>query len=305
MVAKDRRTSSPANSVSVDSIKGTEAELSKTTPTKAKGELKTGPYRKKRGHHVEQSAAFKNKSGKDPMRQGALSVSQKEGALSKPKPKPGSSNSVAHQRAGQVQSAVDQGRLGKNVDVTLPADVKGRLPEVSVKATGSGTLMGTPSPWAEDVKGQYGLLGGGAHPEDALNATLSAAEERKAAEMLPTRIPGSKWQNVKEGAVTLLEKAAKSKGLKALVVAGGILAHGVAKAAPVVGTAVGAADVASEVQAGDPRRATLTAIGMSEIPFVSQTADIGLAIEDASGAAKEILDPEQKLEMWYYNTFLK
>ncbi len=103
----------------------------------------------------------------------------------------------------------------------------------------------------------------------------------------------------------ILEKAAKSKGFKAAVVTVGILGHGVAKAAPGVGLVVGASDVASEVEQGNGRRATLSAIGMSEIPYVSQAADIGLAVEDASWAAKEILDPEQKVEDWYYRTFLK
>jgi RHS repeat-associated protein len=102
-----------------------------------------------------------------------------------------------------------------------------------------------------------------------------------------------------------VEKVLKSKALKVVATVAPILASGVAKAAPLVGTLVGAADVANEVQAGDSRRATLTAVGMSEIPFVSQAADIGLAVEDAGWAAKEILDPEEKLEEWYLNAVLK
>ena len=102
-----------------------------------------------------------------------------------------------------------------------------------------------------------------------------------------------------------VEKIVKSKALKVVAAVAPILASGVAKAAPGVGIAVGAADVVNEAQTGGARRATLAAIGMSEIPIVSQVADIGLAGEDAGWAAKEILDPEQKLEMWYYNTFLK
>lgn len=97
----------------------------------------------------------------------------------------------------------------------------------------------------------------------------------------------------------------KSKALKVVATVLPILASGVAKAAPIVGTAAGAADVASEVSEGNSRRATLALIGMSEIPFVSQAADIGLAVEDAGWAAKDVLDPEQRLEMWYYNTFIK
>ncbi len=68
---------------------------------------------------------------------------------------------------------------------------------------------------------------------------------------------------------------------------------------------VGAADVASGVQSGSARRAMLATIGMIEVPIVSQTADIGLAVEDAGWVAEDILDPEQKLEQRYYTTFLK
>jgi hypothetical protein len=97
---------------------------------------------------------------------------------------------------------------------------------------------------------------------------------------------------------------ANSKVVKVGLAIAPILFSGVAKAAPGLGIAVGAADVVNEAQTGGARRATLAAIGMSEIPFVSQTADIGLAVEDAGWAAKEILDPKQKFEGWYYNTFL-
>lgn len=102
-----------------------------------------------------------------------------------------------------------------------------------------------------------------------------------------------------------LEKAMQSKAFKVIATVAPILAGGIAKATPAVGTAFGAADVLSEAQSGDARRATLAAIGMSEIPIVSQVADIGLAVEDAGWAAKEIFDPERNLEMWYYNTFLR
>ena len=309
LIVGDRATGTPPDKITVDPIKGTEGDVAKTTPTKGKGELKTGPYNKGkakvRGHHVVQSGAFKNKGGKDTLRSAALSVSQKEGALSQPKAVGKSSNSVAHVRAGQVQSAVDEGRLGKAKSLDLPADPAGKLPRVTVDASGDGTLTGGPSPWAEEVKGNLALQAGGAHPEDALNATLKASNERKAADMLPASIPGQKWQNVKEGVLSLVESAAKSKGVKATVAVGGVLLSGVAKAAPVVGIGFGAADLASEVKSGDARRATLAAVGMSEIPIVSQAADIGLAVEDAGWAAKEILDPGQQLEMWYYNTFLK
>lgn len=304
LIAKDRRTEQPKSTLTANPVEGSPIHGSNF---KDKGQLVTGPYEDVGGHHVDQSSAYKNKSRVDPMRKDALSASQSEGAFSQPGPQSRSSNSVAHERAGQVQSAVDQARLGREVHLDLPADSEGKLPATSVHATGEGKLIGGPSQWAEDVKGQYGLLAGGAHPEDALNAAHVAAEERKAAGMLPTKIPakGQVWNKVKEGVATLAKNAAKSPALKALTVAGVILGHGVAKAAPIVGTAVGAADVANEAASGDVRRTALSALGMSEIPGVSQAADIGLAVEDAGWAAKEILDPERRLEDWYYNAFIK
>lgn len=103
----------------------------------------------------------------------------------------------------------------------------------------------------------------------------------------------------------IVQTVVKSKTGKVVAAVAPILLSGVAKAAPGIGIVFGAADVANEAQSGDVRRTTLAAIGMSEIPYVSQVADIGLALEDASWVAKEILDPEQRLETWFYNKFLK
>jgi RHS repeat-associated protein len=89
-----------------------------------------------------------------------------------------------------------------------------------------------------------------------------------------------------------------SKAAKVVAAVAPILLSGVAKATPVVGTAFGAADVVNEAQTGSARRATLSAIGMSDMPVVSQAADIGLAVEDAGWVAKDIIDPEQKAEQW-------
>jgi RHS repeat-associated protein len=95
-----------------------------------------------------------------------------------------------------------------------------------------------------------------------------------------------------------------SKAGKVIATVVPILAKGVAKATPLIGTAAGVYGVATELEQGNVRRATLEAIGTSEIPFVSQTADIGLAVEDAGWAAKDILDPEQRAEQWFYDKFL-
>ncbi|MEO8677787.1 MAG: SpvB/TcaC N-terminal domain-containing protein [Vicinamibacterales bacterium] len=103
----------------------------------------------------------------------------------------------------------------------------------------------------------------------------------------------------------IVEALEKRKTGQAILKVAPIIAEGFARAAPGIGIAAGAYGVGSELAEGNKRRAVLSAIGMSEIPFVSQTADIGLAVEDAGWAAKEILDPEQTAEAWYYETFLR
>jgi RHS repeat-associated protein len=95
-----------------------------------------------------------------------------------------------------------------------------------------------------------------------------------------------------------VRKIVESKAVKVVVVAAPILAHGAAKAAPGIGLVAGAADVANEASSGNTRKAALAACGMSEVPIVSQTCDLGSAAEDAGWAVKDVLDPEQKAEQW-------
>ena len=70
---------------------------------------------------------------------------------------------------------------------------------------------------------------------------------------------------------------------------------------PGLGTAGGVYAVTDELVQGNFRRAGLEAIGASEIPFVSQTADAALLVEDVGWVAKDVIDPEQKLEQWVHN----
>ena len=44
----------------------------------------------------------------------------------------------------------------------------------------------------------------------------------------------------------------------------------------------------------------MEAAGASEIPIVAQVADAASLINDVGGVLKEHLDPEQKLEAWWY-----
>ncbi|MFH0730302.1 MAG: SpvB/TcaC N-terminal domain-containing protein [Pseudomonadota bacterium] len=153
--------------------------------------------------------------------------------------------------------------------------------------------------------------------DSATNLTEKAARERvspvvttrdryqKATNYMKDKIAKSKALVSAAANSPTVEKIVKSKALKVVVAVAPILASGVAKAAPVFSTTAGSHGVATEISQGNIRRGVLEGIGMSEIPIVSQTADIGLAIEDAGWVAKEILDPEQKMEQWFYNTFLK
>lgn len=230
-----------------------------------------------------------------------------------------------------------QAAFDKSVDVAHFGDTSGRLvPEVTLEE-GVVTKVDTP-PGGQNLNARTADVGVTKEPV-APPEWKSSVEGQKAPEVLSeTRdlkvsnsyvgdkpgfrtesggVPVSEarpWSKIKAKATAVVDAVAsnntvqkilKSKGIKVVAAVVPILAHGVAKAAPGIGIAVGAADVASEIQAGDARRATLAAIGTSEIPIVSQVADIGLAVEDAGWAAKEILDPEQKLEQWFYNAFLK
>ncbi len=124
---------------------------------------------------------------------------------------------------------------------------------------------------------------------DRFSKATKAIEEK-----LGTLVESKAIKVVKEAGI----KIAKSKAAKVVLAVAPILASGLAKAAPIVGTVVGAYGVTSELEEGDVRGGMLDLVGMSEIPVVSQTADIGRAVEDAGWVAKDIIDPEQKAEQW-------
>ena len=76
------------------------------------------------------------------------------------------------------------------------------------------------------------------------------------------------------------------------------------KVVPIVGTGIGVAAVASELSEGNYARAFVEAAGASEIPIVAQVADVGGLTADAAWIVKDhLLDPEGKLEQWYYERF--
>jgi RHS repeat-associated protein len=72
-----------------------------------------------------------------------------------------------------------------------------------------------------------------------------------------------------------------------------------------IGTGVGVALAAKEFYAGNYAAAFVEAVGASEIPILAQVADIGSLTADIAWVAKDVFDPEQKLEQLWYETFLK
>jgi RHS repeat-associated protein len=87
--------------------------------------------------------------------------------------------------------------------------------------------------------------------------------------------------------------------------AGEVLVKKGGKVVPFVGAGVGGALAAKEAYEGNYAAAFVEAAGASEIPVVAQVADIASLTADVAWVAKEAFDPEQKLEQWWYNTFLR
>jgi RHS repeat-associated protein len=70
---------------------------------------------------------------------------------------------------------------------------------------------------------------------------------------------------------------------------------------PVIGSAAGGAAAGYALSQGDIAGAYLEAAGASEIPVVAQAADIANLVNDVGGVLKEHLDPEQKMEGFWYD----
>ncbi|MBN2439942.1 MAG: VCBS repeat-containing protein [Spirochaetales bacterium] len=100
-------------------------------------------------------------------------------------------------------------------------------------------------------------------------------------------------------------KEAPGKLAKLFKGVGEVLVKKGAKIIPFVGIGVGAGFAAKEAASGNYAAAFVEAAGASEIPIVAQVADVASLASDIAGVAKDVLDPEQKLEDWYWRTFLK
>lgn len=81
------------------------------------------------------------------------------------------------------------------------------------------------------------------------------------------------------------------------------------KLIPFAGVGVGAALAFSEAKAGNYAAAVVEAAGASEVPILAQVADGGSLAAEIAWVVKDVLDPEQEMEMemegWYYRTFLQ
>ena len=86
---------------------------------------------------------------------------------------------------------------------------------------------------------------------------------------------------------------------------GDVLVKKGGKVIPFIGTGVGVGLAASEAHAGNYAGALVEAAGASEIPIVAQVADIGSLAADVGWAVKDVLDPQQRLEQWWFNTVLR
>ncbi|WP_373509393.1 toxin TcdB middle/C-terminal domain-containing protein, partial [Thiocapsa sp.] len=100
-------------------------------------------------------------------------------------------------------------------------------------------------------------------------------------------------------------KEAPGKLTKFAKGAGAVLLEKGAKLIPFAGTAVGFGLAANEAKAGNYAAAAVELAGASEMPILAQVADGGSLAAEIAWVAKDVLDPEQELEGWYYRAFLQ
>jgi len=113
-----------------------------------------------------------------------------------------------------------------------------------------------------------------------------------------------KLKNVGKGALKATTKD-PGKLTKLITGMGEVLVKKGGKLIPFVGAAVGGGLAAYEASKGNYAAAIVEAAGASEIPLVAQVADVASLAGDIGWVVKDVLDPEQKLEQWWYETFLK
>jgi RHS repeat-associated protein len=124
------------------------------------------------------------------------------------------------------------------------------------------------------------------------------------------------WKKVKAGRETIVgamvakkmlakevvEKVATNR--KVIKAAAGVVRSS-SKVVPLLGTAAGLYSFQAEAASGNYASAGVQLVGASEIPILAQVADFGSLAADLAWLAKELLDPEQQVEQWWYETFLK
>jgi hypothetical protein len=69
---------------------------------------------------------------------------------------------------------------------------------------------------------------------------------------------------------------------------------------PILSAVGGGAAAGYALSQGDIATAYLEAAGASQIPIVAQVADAAMLVNDLGGVLKEHLDPDRKMEDWWY-----
>jgi RHS repeat-associated protein len=136
--------------------------------------VRTGRYDAVRGHHIHQGASYGTGSARatNPNYDDAVTIAHGPGFTR-----------VDHRAADAVQRNLNRGLRGATVNDP-------QIRNVNISATGSGTSVGTPSPWFEDVKGYYSLRAAGQSPTVAHDiVTLSNRQLEQAGANIPVRVP--------------------------------------------------------------------------------------------------------------------
>lgn len=105
-----------------------------------------------------------------------------------------------------------------------------------------------------------------------------------------------------QSVTSALQRAAESSAVRRAATK---VSKSALKVAPYIGTAAGFYAGTAEAASGHYADAAVQFIGASEVPILAQVADLGSLAADATWLAKEILDPEQRVEQWWYQHVLK
>jgi RHS repeat-associated protein len=151
-----------------------------------------GEYRRVLGHHILQSASYTPAHGaRDPHHRGALSISQTEGAYTRPD----------HTQTTRAQALTNEAAHSSTTRTNVVATAGRGANEVRIGSYGSGRLPPTPTPFFEEVKAHYALRAGNVPRDTALALTQAAARDRELAGSAPRRVPNAPKPKVPLGLI--------------------------------------------------------------------------------------------------------